>query len=142
MRKYRWSLLKSLEFLNSRRPDLEIRATFIQQLSLYEARLQNLYNLHISCRWDELSNQNTSYACEELLLRNTFVNSQMGPIPPPNDSDSKEVKKPAIMWVDEVKDRTEEQKKKGLVTSSSKDDLTHKNTENLTPVDTHKDPSK
>jgi hypothetical protein len=29
MRKYNWSLLKSLEFLNSRRPDLEIRATFI-----------------------------------------------------------------------------------------------------------------
>lgn len=29
MRKYRWSLLKTLEFLNSRRPDLEIRAAFI-----------------------------------------------------------------------------------------------------------------
>ena len=33
MRKFRWSLLKTLEFLNSRRPDLEIRATFIKQLS-------------------------------------------------------------------------------------------------------------
>lgn len=32
MRKYRWSMLKTLEFLNSRRPDLEIRGTFIQQL--------------------------------------------------------------------------------------------------------------
>ncbi len=32
MRKYRWTLLKTLEFLNSRRPDLEIRGTFIQQL--------------------------------------------------------------------------------------------------------------
>jgi protein-tyrosine phosphatase len=30
MRKYKWSLLKTLEFLNSRRPDLEIRATFIK----------------------------------------------------------------------------------------------------------------
>ena len=29
MRKYKWSLLKSLNFLNSRRSDLEIRATFI-----------------------------------------------------------------------------------------------------------------
>ena len=29
MRKYRWSLYKTLEFLNSRRPDLEIKATFI-----------------------------------------------------------------------------------------------------------------
>lgn len=32
MRKYRWSMLKTLEFLNSRRPDLEIRSNFIQQL--------------------------------------------------------------------------------------------------------------
>ena len=29
MRKYRWSLLKTLDFLNSRRPELEIRGTFI-----------------------------------------------------------------------------------------------------------------
>jgi hypothetical protein len=29
MRKYRWTLLKTLEFLNSRRPDLEIRINFI-----------------------------------------------------------------------------------------------------------------
>ena len=43
MRKYRWSLLKSLEFLNSRRPDLEIRATFIHQLSAYEQRLQQRF---------------------------------------------------------------------------------------------------
>jgi protein-tyrosine phosphatase len=41
MRNYRWSLLKTLEFLNSRRPDLEIRATFIKQLSDYEIRQKN-----------------------------------------------------------------------------------------------------
>jgi protein-tyrosine phosphatase len=29
MRKFRWTLFKTLEFLNSRRPDLEIRVTFI-----------------------------------------------------------------------------------------------------------------
>jgi len=28
MRKFKWSLYKTLEFLNSRRPDLEIRASF------------------------------------------------------------------------------------------------------------------
>jgi len=39
MRRYRWSLLKTLEFLNSRRPDLEMRPTFIQQLSQYENKL-------------------------------------------------------------------------------------------------------
>jgi protein-tyrosine phosphatase len=39
MRKYKWTLLKTLEFLNSRRPDLEMRTTFIQQLTDYEQRL-------------------------------------------------------------------------------------------------------
>lgn len=39
MKKYRWTLLKTLEFLNSRRPDLEIRATFIQQLNMFETYL-------------------------------------------------------------------------------------------------------
>jgi protein-tyrosine phosphatase len=32
MIKYRWSLIKTLEFLDSRRPKLEIKASFIQQL--------------------------------------------------------------------------------------------------------------
>lgn len=36
MKKYGWTLLKTLEFLNSRRPDLEIRASFIQQLNMFE----------------------------------------------------------------------------------------------------------
>ena len=30
----------------------------------------------ISSTWDELSNHKPTFACEELLLRNTFVNSQ------------------------------------------------------------------
>ena len=39
MRRYRWGLLKTLEFLNSRRPDLEMRPSFLSQLSIYENRL-------------------------------------------------------------------------------------------------------
>ena len=30
MIKYHWSLMKALEFVNSRRPNLEIRASFLQ----------------------------------------------------------------------------------------------------------------
>jgi len=33
MVKYKWNLYKTLEFLNSRRPDLEIRASFFHQLT-------------------------------------------------------------------------------------------------------------
>ena len=38
MESFRWSLLKSLEFVNSRRPDLEVRANFLQQLQSYTKR--------------------------------------------------------------------------------------------------------
>ena len=121
MRKYQWSLLKSLEFLNSRRPDLEIRATFINQLSAYEARLSQKQNLCISSKWDELSNPAPTYACEELLLRNTFINSQMGPFPPAIiEGDSKlDAKIQAITWIDDENDD-----KKKLKTNKSDADLT------------------
>ena len=35
MEKFQWTLLKTLEFVNSRRPDLEIRANFLNQLHIY-----------------------------------------------------------------------------------------------------------
>lgn len=119
MRKYNWSLLKSLEFLNSRRPDLEIRATFIHQLSAYEARLQEQAGCAITSKWDELSNPNPTFACEELLLRNTFINSQMGPLPlPGSDQTSKEERRLAIKWIDDGKDDKEK-----LKTNKSHEDL-------------------
>jgi hypothetical protein len=80
MKKYKWSLLKTLEFLNSRRPDLEIRATFIHQLSAYEARLAQDKSFNITSKWDELANPRALITCEELVLRNTFINAQMGPL--------------------------------------------------------------
>ena len=80
MRKYRWSLLKTLEFLNSRRPDLEIRATFIKQLSDYENRLK-LRNLGPNTsKWDDISDENKFLESDELMLRNTFLNAQNGPV--------------------------------------------------------------
>jgi protein tyrosine/serine phosphatase len=79
MRKYRWSLLKTLEFLNSRRPDLEIRATFIKQLSDYENRLKARGMGPKTSKWDEISDENRFLESEELMLRNTFLNAQTGP---------------------------------------------------------------
>ena len=80
MRKYRWSLLKTLEFLNSRRPDLEIRATFIHQLSAYESRLVKAGMGPKTSKWTEVAEDSCFLESEELLLRNTFLNAQMGPI--------------------------------------------------------------
>ena len=80
MRKYRWTLFKTLEFLNSRRPDLEIRASFIQQLSSYEGRLIHNGLGPKSGDWTELSEGQAHIESEELLLRNTYLNAQMGPL--------------------------------------------------------------
>lgn len=80
MRKYRWSLLKTLEFLNSRRPDLEIRATFIKQLSDFENRLKARGMGPKTSKWDEISDENRFLESEELMLRNTFLNAQTGPM--------------------------------------------------------------
>jgi hypothetical protein len=81
MRKFRWSLLKSLEYLNSRRPDLEIRATFIHQLSAYEQRLKQKFNSEkFTQKWEDLSEETPYITSEELVLRNTFINAQMGPL--------------------------------------------------------------
>ena len=80
MRKYRWSLLKTLEFLNSRRPDLEIRATFIKQLSEFENRLKIRGIGPQTSKWDEILDANKYLESEELMLRNTFLNAQNGPM--------------------------------------------------------------
>jgi hypothetical protein len=79
MRKYRWSLLKTLEFLNSRRPDLEIRVNFIQQLSDFENRLKLRGIGPQTKKWNELATESVFLESEELLLRNTFLNSKSGP---------------------------------------------------------------
>ena len=42
MEKFQWTLLKTLEFVNSRRPDLEIRANFLNQLQIYIKRSKTL----------------------------------------------------------------------------------------------------
>ena len=39
MRKYRWTLQKTIQFMLSRRPDFRIRPSFMHQLNAYEARL-------------------------------------------------------------------------------------------------------
>lgn len=68
MRKYRWSLLKTLEFLNSRRPDLEIRSTFITQLSNFEKSLINLGIGPKTSSWHEIDARTYELDNEELLL--------------------------------------------------------------------------
>jgi len=88
-------------------------------LSAYEARLQEQSQQPITQKWDELSNPNPTFACEELLLRNTFVNSQMGPLPSPvPEQRPTEERRAAIKWIDDGKDDKEK-----LKTNKSSEDL-------------------
>ncbi len=77
--RYRWSLLKTLDFLNSRRPDLEIRAHFIHQLTAYENRLVGQGLGPQTSKWTEVYDTTNDFENEELLLRNTYLNARMGP---------------------------------------------------------------
>lgn len=121
MKKYKWSLYKTIEFLNNRRPDLEIRASFIRQLSYYEKRLLQETGVQ-SDAWTELASK-PHLENDELILTHTFLNAQMGPFADFSKSESfaslKEASK--LKWIDE-----RQSQKQLLITNNSKDDLIHK----------------
>lgn len=64
--------------MSSRRPELEIRPSFIQQLANYETRLSKQGNGPRTSKWTELSEDPSNMESEELLLSNTYLNSKIG----------------------------------------------------------------
>jgi hypothetical protein len=107
MRKFRWTLYKTLEFLHSRRPDLEIRATFFSQMNKLEARLSAKGGIKYNS-WDDL-NEEAALREEEIIIRNTFLNSKQKK---PSfeefmgygnkKSQKSPLKRPNINWIDDV----------------------------------------
>ena len=105
MRRYQWSLAKTLEFLNSRRTDLEIRPNFIHQLNAYENRLATQGLGPKTTTWNDISEMTNSFENEELLLRNTYINAQSGPMAIlPNAKERGNP--PKLRWTDESKVKT------------------------------------
>jgi hypothetical protein len=104
MGKYSWSLAKTFEFLNSRRPDFEIKSGFIRQLQLFEGR--RFRDLKPTSHWGELS-EAEHISSEELMLRNTFLNSQALPI---SDVDTTQYSQnaTALKWADQVAGQLED----------------------------------
>lgn len=100
MKKFNWGLFKTLEFLNSRRPNIDIKPSFLQQLAALENRLSRLATGLMSNSWSEVSDDpNTSD--EELILRNTFLNSQTRQITDyHNQSNSLLEKAFKLTWLD------------------------------------------
>ncbi|CAD8139010.1 unnamed protein product [Paramecium pentaurelia] len=86
MKKYRWTLYKTLQFMHNRRPDLEIKAHFFNQLLSIETRLQKLGYGAKTFNWDEIYTQGDN---DEIILRNTYLNSQAQGVAEFKDHDSK-----------------------------------------------------
>lgn len=73
MKKYMWSLYKSLDFIAFRRPDLDLNPGFLTQLGSFEARLSRNSKIPRTDQWDQVLENG-----EELILRNTFMNARIG----------------------------------------------------------------
>jgi hypothetical protein len=74
IKKYRWTLYKTLEFLHSRKPTLEIRASFFNQLIALENKLTKNGQGPKTYNWTDVSDKNAE--SDELILTNTFLNSK------------------------------------------------------------------
>ena len=73
MSKYSWGVFKTLDYLNSRRPNLNLGPNFVHQLVLLQKRLIYTYGRVLTYSWDE-----DSQDLEDLVLRNTYLNARYG----------------------------------------------------------------
>lgn len=98
MRRYRWSCAKTMQFMQSRRPGLNMCPSFHSQLQVHERKLAARGLGPKSSRWSEVSDSRTYYLeNEELIIRNTYLNSQTGPIAPDHPT---RPKKDKLVWRD------------------------------------------
>ena len=70
MKKYKWSLKKSMEYLKSKKQDVDIPPFFLSQLIKFESRLIQRGELTKDIPWSFENLKNP----EEKLLRNTYIN--------------------------------------------------------------------
>ena len=70
MNKYQWSLNKTLDYINSRRKDINLSPNFVHQLFMLQNRMI-LNGKVLSNDWNEITNDP-----EDLVLRNTYLNAK------------------------------------------------------------------
>ena len=99
MKKYRWSLNKSMEYLKSKKKDIDITPYFFKQLCNLEKRLLKRNEINIKDIPWEFSNLKNP---EEKLLRNTYMNGLHQPISVAFNEDNYKRNKKHIRWKDEI----------------------------------------
>ena len=98
MRKYNWTYLKCLQFLQSKKQDIDIPEYFRTQLNDFEMRLNKNNNNQIkkSCDWIDDNIQDP----DEKLMRNTYINGLPSKKINNNNNNVKKSKKRNVGWAD------------------------------------------
>lgn len=95
MKKYKWTCRKSMQYITSRCPELDLRSSFRQQLARYERRLSSFKKIQLSSTWErDFTGE------EELMLRNTYLNSQVPSPGGDSESDVERVVIRRLSWSD------------------------------------------
>lgn len=136
IRKYRWTLKKSMEFLSSKKNDIDVPPFFINQLSSFETRLTKGGQGPKSSNWNDVgTGQLNDIDNEEVLIRNTYLN---GIVTPSIDDllifkngQMKRYTGRKIVWSDQTE-------KRSLILVSSKKDLLLQNPKEMKPILSHK----
>ena len=125
MKKYKWSLNKSMQFLRSKKQDVDIPIHFIEQLKKFESRLRNRGELSRDTPWEYEDLKDP----EEKLLRNTYIN---GIKPELNNLEINQNKENLrhIFWAD-----TNPYQKLALENANTENDLCFQ--KNIKPITVH-----
>lgn len=75
MKRFGWNLYKTLQFLNSRRGNIELKSQYLSQLSSLEQRLNKMGKIVKGSQWGEGCRD-----LEEQVLQNTFINSHLAEV--------------------------------------------------------------
>ena len=99
---------------------MEVRSSFISQLSDYERRLTEQGIGPKTGSWNEVKDQleRPLLTCEEFVLRNTYLNAQMGPITQYTEQELAGKDQFELKWIDNHANDKEK-----LTTNPSEDDL-------------------
>ena len=128
MKKYKWSLNKSMQFLKSKKQDVDIPIYFFEQLKQFEMRLRTRGELTVDIPWEFEGLKDP----EEKLLRNTYLNGVKMEVK--NDMDQMKIKGNKnvkhIMWAD-----INPYQKSNLELNNSENDLFFQ--KNIKPVTVH-----